>query len=35
MTLQEFNKQYKYKTDGTLDSWTVIEPINGKYNGDC
>lgn len=35
MTLPNFNKNYIYTADGTLDSWTVIEPINGKYNGDC
>ena len=35
MTLQQFNQNYIYTSDGTLDSWTVIEPIEGKYKGDC
>lgn len=35
MTLKEFNIKYIYTADGTLDSWTVIKPIEGKYKGDC
>ena len=35
MTLQQFNQNYIYTSDGTLDSWTIIEPIEGKYKGDC
>lgn len=35
MTLQQFNQNYTYTEDGALDSWTVIEPIEGKYKGDC
>lgn len=35
MTLENLNKNYIYTSDGILDSWTVIEPVNGKYEGDC
>lgn len=35
ITLQQFNDNYVYTADGALDSWTVIEPIEGKYKGDC
>lgn len=35
MTLNQFNQNYIYTADGTLDSWTVIKPVKGKYLGDC
>lgn len=35
MTLQQFNQNYIYTADGALDSWTIIEPVDGKYKGDC
>ena len=35
MTLTTFNQNYIYTADGTLDSWQVMELLNGKYNGDC
>lgn len=40
MTLEEFNKQYKYKTDGTLYGFMEVweEPKlqnDGFYYGDC
>lgn len=40
MTLSQFNKQYKYKSDKekfntSLDIWEIIKPINGVYCGDC
>lgn len=33
MTLNQFNQNYIPTLDGTLDSWTVMEPIDGKYKG--
>ena len=41
MTLEQFNKQYKYKSDSekygtSLDIWEVISPNSqGVYEGDC
>lgn len=35
MTLQQFNKNYIYTADGTLDNWQVLEEVDGKYKGDC
>jgi hypothetical protein len=40
MTLQEFNKNYRYKSDitnyGREEHWVVIEPAeDGLYYGDC
>jgi len=39
MTLTQFNSKYVYQTDkkkfGYVEAWEIIEPINGKYIGDC
>ena len=35
MTLQQLNEKYEYTSDGKLDSWQVMELIDGKYVGDC
>lgn len=40
MTLDEFNKLYRYKSDasvhGRIEHWTIIEPDDGGlYKGDC
>lgn len=35
MTLPQFNSKYVYTKDGTLDSWQVMELVDGKYFGDC
>ena len=40
MTLQDFNKRYKYKTDlknhERTEHWTIMEPTpTGLYYGDC
>ena len=35
MTLEEFNSKYEYISDGRLDSWRVMEMVDGKYKGDC
>ena len=35
ITLSSLNQNYIYTADGALDSWTIIEPVDGKYKGDC
>ena len=35
MTLPQLNSRYVYTADGTLDSWQVLEEVDGKYKGDC
>lgn len=35
MTLPQLNSRYVYTKDGTLDSWQVLEEVDGKYYGDC
>ena len=35
MTLQQLNDNYMHTSDGILDSWQVMELVDGKYVGDC